>query len=83
MLFTLSAELLGAPGTEAGGREVVQQWLRDRSLYFDEFRLEIGVEIFAFFFNQPVTVLLLHLVIDVDNFHRLFNNISSDGWGCM
>jgi D-alanyl-D-alanine carboxypeptidase/D-alanyl-D-alanine-endopeptidase (penicillin-binding protein 4) len=38
----LSAELLGVPGTEAGGREVVQQWLLDRNLYFDEFRLENG-----------------------------------------
>lgn len=42
LLYTLSAELLGPPGTEAGGREVVQQWLRDRNLYFDEFRLENG-----------------------------------------
>jgi D-alanyl-D-alanine carboxypeptidase/D-alanyl-D-alanine-endopeptidase (penicillin-binding protein 4) len=42
VLYTLSAELLGVPGTEEGGREVVQQWLRDRNLYFDEFRLENG-----------------------------------------
>ncbi len=27
LLYTLSAEVLGAPGTEAGGREVVQEWL--------------------------------------------------------
>ena len=32
LLYTLSAEVLGAPGTEAGGREVISTWLADNKL---------------------------------------------------
>jgi D-alanyl-D-alanine carboxypeptidase/D-alanyl-D-alanine-endopeptidase (penicillin-binding protein 4) len=32
VLYTLSAEVLGAPGTEAGGREVIANWLTDNNL---------------------------------------------------
>ena len=35
LLFTLSAEVLGEPGTENGGREVVRDWLNDNGLIFD------------------------------------------------
>ncbi|MDH4315091.1 MAG: D-alanyl-D-alanine carboxypeptidase/D-alanyl-D-alanine-endopeptidase [Gammaproteobacteria bacterium] len=32
LLYTLSAEKLGAPGTEEGGREVIRKWLDERDL---------------------------------------------------
>lgn len=42
LLYTLSAEMLGAPGTEAGGREVVSGWLVDNKLEFSKLALENG-----------------------------------------
>jgi D-alanyl-D-alanine carboxypeptidase/D-alanyl-D-alanine-endopeptidase (penicillin-binding protein 4) len=42
LLYTLSAEVLGPPGTEAGGREVIADWLRDRGLKFSELAFENG-----------------------------------------
>ena len=32
LLYTLSAEVLGAPGTEDGGRQVIYDWFRDKGL---------------------------------------------------
>lgn len=42
LLYTLSAEVLGAPGTEPGGREVVSRWLAERGLDFGELKLDNG-----------------------------------------
>lgn len=42
LLLTLSAEALGPPGTEAGGREVVSEWLRDKGLDFNGLAFENG-----------------------------------------
>jgi D-alanyl-D-alanine carboxypeptidase/D-alanyl-D-alanine-endopeptidase (penicillin-binding protein 4) len=42
LLFTLSAEVLGPPGTEAGGRKVVADWLRSEGLEFSELAFENG-----------------------------------------
>ena len=42
LLYTLSAELLGAPGTEAGGREVVAEWLAENGLDSPNLALENG-----------------------------------------
>ncbi len=42
LLMTLSAEVLGPPGTEAGGREVIRQWLDDRGLDIDSLALSNG-----------------------------------------
>ncbi|MDH3532741.1 MAG: D-alanyl-D-alanine carboxypeptidase/D-alanyl-D-alanine-endopeptidase [Gammaproteobacteria bacterium] len=42
LLYTLSAEVLGAPGTEAGGRKVVGDWLSDNGLEFCELAYENG-----------------------------------------
>ena len=42
LLYTLSAEMLGAPGTEPGGREVIAQWLADRDLNSVQLALENG-----------------------------------------
>jgi len=42
VLYTLSAEVLGPPGTEAGGREVISRWLGDNALDFGELALENG-----------------------------------------
>ena len=42
ILYTLSAEVLGAPGTEAGGREVIDDWLRSNKLKFGKLALENG-----------------------------------------
>ncbi len=42
LLYTLSAEVLGAPGTEDGGREVVQNWLTDNKLDFSDFAFANG-----------------------------------------
>ena len=36
LLYTLSAEVLGAPGTEEGGRRVVAEWLDENGLQFPE-----------------------------------------------
>lgn len=42
LLYTLSAEVLGEPGTEAGGRKVVGDWLHDKGLDFSEFAFDNG-----------------------------------------
>jgi D-alanyl-D-alanine carboxypeptidase/D-alanyl-D-alanine-endopeptidase (penicillin-binding protein 4) len=42
LLHTLSAEVLGAPGTEAGGRKVVGDWLKNKGLAFSEFAFDNG-----------------------------------------
>ncbi len=42
LLLSLSAEVLGAPGTEAGGRKVVGHWLHQHDLQFSEFAFENG-----------------------------------------
>jgi len=42
LLYTLAAERLGAPGTEESGRQVVWDWLRERNLDFNQFKLENG-----------------------------------------
>ena len=42
LLYTLSAEVLGEPGTEAGGRKVVDDWLEANQLQFCELTYENG-----------------------------------------
>lgn len=42
LLYTLSAEMLGPPGTEAGGRKVVADWLRSQGLEFSELAFDNG-----------------------------------------
>jgi D-alanyl-D-alanine carboxypeptidase/D-alanyl-D-alanine-endopeptidase (penicillin-binding protein 4) len=42
LLFTLSSEVLGAPGTEEGGREVITNWIADAGLNLDGLILENG-----------------------------------------
>lgn len=42
VLLTLSAEVLGVPGTEAGGREVISDWIADKGLALDGLVLENG-----------------------------------------
>ena len=42
LLYTLSAEVLGEPGTEAGGRKVVGDWLHDNGLEFSELAFDNG-----------------------------------------
>ena len=42
LLYTLSAEVLGAPGTEAGGREVVADWLEANALQSRELAFDNG-----------------------------------------
>jgi D-alanyl-D-alanine carboxypeptidase/D-alanyl-D-alanine-endopeptidase (penicillin-binding protein 4) len=42
LLYTLSAEVLGAPGTEAGGREVVQDWLSDNGVSASKLAFDNG-----------------------------------------
>jgi D-alanyl-D-alanine carboxypeptidase/D-alanyl-D-alanine-endopeptidase (penicillin-binding protein 4) len=42
LLYTLSAETLGIPGTERGGREVLQQWLEARHLDSPSLQLDNG-----------------------------------------
>jgi len=42
LLHTLSAEVLGEPGTEAGGRKVVGDWLHGKGLEFSEFAFDNG-----------------------------------------
>lgn len=42
LLYTLSAEVLGPPGTEAGGRKVVGDWLHDNGLDFTDLAFDNG-----------------------------------------
>ena len=42
LLYTLAVERLGPPGTEAGGRRVVHEWLEANDLQLDSLRLENG-----------------------------------------
>lgn len=42
LLFTLSAEVLGAPGTQEGGRQVVADWLREHKISRAELVLDNG-----------------------------------------
>ena len=42
LLYTLAAEAYGPPGTEAGGRKFVREWLADKGMDFAELRLDNG-----------------------------------------
>ena len=42
VLYTLAAEQLGAPGTESGGRKVIETWLEDKGLQTGAIFLENG-----------------------------------------
>ena len=42
LLYTLAAEEYGAPGTEEGGRRVIEEWLKRRNLDATELRLDNG-----------------------------------------
>ena len=42
ILYTLSAEVLGAPGTESGGRKVMEDWLADTGIEFPTLQLDNG-----------------------------------------
>lgn len=42
LLYTLSAEVRGAPGTEQGGRDVIADWLADRIPEVESLRLDNG-----------------------------------------
>ena len=42
LLYTLAAEVLGAPGTEAGGRKVVGDWLQQNGLGFSALAFDNG-----------------------------------------
>ena len=42
LLYTLSAQVLGEPGTEAGGRKVVGDWLQQQGLEFSELAFDNG-----------------------------------------
>ncbi len=42
VLYTLSAEVLGEPGTEAGGRKVVADWLQQEGFEFSELAFDNG-----------------------------------------
>ena len=42
LLYTLSAEVLGEPGTEAGGRKVVGDWLLQKGFDFTELAFDNG-----------------------------------------
>jgi D-alanyl-D-alanine carboxypeptidase/D-alanyl-D-alanine-endopeptidase (penicillin-binding protein 4) len=42
VLYTLSAEVLGPPGTESGGRDVIAKWLDDNALEPSELAFENG-----------------------------------------
>ena len=42
LLYTLSAEILGEPGTEAGGRKAVGDWLQREGLLFSKFAFDNG-----------------------------------------
>jgi D-alanyl-D-alanine carboxypeptidase/D-alanyl-D-alanine-endopeptidase (penicillin-binding protein 4) len=42
ILHTLSAEVLGPPGTESGGRKVIEDWLADTGIEFPTLTLDNG-----------------------------------------
>ena len=42
LLFTLSADELGPPGTEAGGRQVIENWLLDKGLDLNSLSMANG-----------------------------------------
>lgn len=42
LLFTLGAEKFDVPGTEDGGRQVIEEWLRSRQLNATELKLDNG-----------------------------------------
>ncbi len=42
LLYTLGAEISGAPGTEENGRAAIAAWLQQRNMDFPELRLENG-----------------------------------------
>ena len=42
LLYTLSAEVLGEPGTEAGGRKVIADWLADNGLELPSLAFDNG-----------------------------------------
>jgi D-alanyl-D-alanine carboxypeptidase/D-alanyl-D-alanine-endopeptidase (penicillin-binding protein 4) len=42
LLYTLSAEVLGPPGTEAGGRQVIENWLLDQGLDLNSISMANG-----------------------------------------
>jgi D-alanyl-D-alanine carboxypeptidase/D-alanyl-D-alanine-endopeptidase (penicillin-binding protein 4) len=42
ILYTLSAEVLGPPGTESGGRKVIENWLADTGIEFPTLKLDNG-----------------------------------------
>ncbi len=42
LLYTLSAEVYGAPGTEQGGRDVIASWLADKAPDVDSLLLDNG-----------------------------------------
>ena len=42
LLFTLGAEHYGPAGTEAGGRQVVREWLAEHGMDFEELRIDNG-----------------------------------------
>ena len=42
LLYTLSAEVQGAPGTEQGGREVIANWLAEKTPDVDSLQLDNG-----------------------------------------
>lgn len=42
LMYTLSAEELGPPGTEAGGREVIQAWLGEQGLLPEDLYVDNG-----------------------------------------
>jgi D-alanyl-D-alanine carboxypeptidase/D-alanyl-D-alanine-endopeptidase (penicillin-binding protein 4) len=42
LLHTLSAEVLGPPGTEYGGRQVIENWLRDTGIEFPHLLVDNG-----------------------------------------
>jgi D-alanyl-D-alanine carboxypeptidase/D-alanyl-D-alanine-endopeptidase (penicillin-binding protein 4) len=42
LLYTMSAEVLGPPGTEAGGRQVIENWLLDKGLDLNSLSMANG-----------------------------------------
>ncbi len=42
ILYTLSAEVLGPPGTESGGRKVIEDWLAETGIEFPTLTLDNG-----------------------------------------
>jgi D-alanyl-D-alanine carboxypeptidase/D-alanyl-D-alanine-endopeptidase (penicillin-binding protein 4) len=42
LLYTLSAEVLGAPGTEEGGRNTVREWLQRNDMVFPQLAFDNG-----------------------------------------